>query len=534
MRNVIETLRRVAARQHPDSVSDADLLERFIAERDEIAFEGLVRRHGPMVLGVCRRILGHVQDAEDAFQATFLVLVRKAPTVAPREQVGNWLYGVAQQTARKARSSGQRRQSREQLVAAVPESAILPPEPMSDVMALVDRELAGLPATYRAAIVLCDLEGRSGREAARLLGWPEGTLFTRLTRGRKLLADRLGRRGVDALPLLPGPVLGPALVTTTVQAASATALGPATAAVVVSPAVASLTEGVLQAMIPLKFKFTAALVVVASLVGVTLGAGGSFILAPGTHGPAPAGVVHRQAAEEPPARTDAPKLDNLSYYPPADRVLIQRIRARMADDKVDTETLIRRVYLDLTGQLPEPEVLKRWLGVVDPERLRRDGPTLEELYKVLRAMPVDDLVLPQPDDEQKRIRLRLLREKPLVDQEELRRLEQLQAQQEALRLRAVQRMRAFQEAMLAAEQQNANQRLLEALVKGLDEKSVAELMRLLERRQAVAGVVENIDKAAAKVRESRGKEAEIELLEAIIKAAQERKEKAQKQPAPQE
>src|SRR5204862_5582634 len=121
-------LRRALARREGGGLSDAELLRRFLARQDEAAFEVLVRRHGPMVLGVCRRILGHAQDAEDAFQATFLVLVRRAASVVPRELVGNWLYGVARQTARRALADTRRRLGREQPVEAVPEPAVPPVE----------------------------------------------------------------------------------------------------------------------------------------------------------------------------------------------------------------------------------------------------------------------------------------------------------------------------------------------------------------------------------------------------------------------
>src|SRR5262249_12475082 len=118
---VMQTLRRVALRAGAPALTDAQLLGRFIDGRDEIAFEALVRRHGPMVLGVCRRLLRNRQDAEDAFQAVFVVLVRKAASVSPREMVGNWLYGVAYQTALKARAVAARRQARERQVADMPE-----------------------------------------------------------------------------------------------------------------------------------------------------------------------------------------------------------------------------------------------------------------------------------------------------------------------------------------------------------------------------------------------------------------------------
>src|SRR5262249_34920722 len=158
-------------------LTDGELLEWFITRRDEAAFEVLLRRHGPMVLGVCRRILRNEADAEDAFQATFLVLVRKAASIRPRGMVGNWLYGVAQTTALKARAMRTKQSAKEREAAArsEPERAV---ENREQLHELLVRELKALPDKYRAVIVLCDLEGQTIREAARQLGCPPGTVGT--------------------------------------------------------------------------------------------------------------------------------------------------------------------------------------------------------------------------------------------------------------------------------------------------------------------------------------------------------------------
>src|SRR5262249_9287871 len=145
-------------------LTDGQLLGRFLSSRNEAAFAALVRRHGPMVLGVCRRILGDFHDAEDAFQATFLVLARKAASVVKRESLGNWLYGVAYRTALQARVTNARRRARERPMRDMPHPELPPAEPQ-DWRPLLDRELSRLPEKYRAAIVLCDLEGRTRREA---------------------------------------------------------------------------------------------------------------------------------------------------------------------------------------------------------------------------------------------------------------------------------------------------------------------------------------------------------------------------------
>src|SRR5271170_4507596 len=176
--------------------SDGQLLERFLARRDENAFDALVRRHGPMVLGVCRRVLRNSHDAEDAFQATFLVLVRKAASIALRDLLANWLYGVAHQTALKARATAARRKQRERQVAEMPETAVAKENLWQDLQPLLDEALSRLPDKYRRVIVLCDLEGKTRKEAAQQLVCPEGTVAGRLARARAMLARRLAQRGV--------------------------------------------------------------------------------------------------------------------------------------------------------------------------------------------------------------------------------------------------------------------------------------------------------------------------------------------------
>jgi RNA polymerase sigma factor (sigma-70 family) len=258
--SVIAQLRRAA-------LSDGELLSGFIERRDESALAALVQRHGAMVWGVCRRLLSH-HDAEDAFQATFLVLVRKAGSIAPRAMVGNWLYGVAHQTALQARRTAARRRAREVQVTEMPDTEAEQQDQWADVQPLLDQELSRLPDKYRAVIVLCDLECRTRKEAARQLAVPEGTVAGRLARARAMLAKRLVRRGVSlsggalaavlaqnvASAGLPGSV-----VSTTISAASGFAAGQA-AAGPVSVKVAALAEGVLRAMMMSKLKAVVAIV----------------------------------------------------------------------------------------------------------------------------------------------------------------------------------------------------------------------------------------------------------------------------------
>ncbi len=253
--------------------ADEELLDRFVSQRDGAAFEVLVRRHGPTVLGVCRRLLQHPQDAEDAFQATFLVLVRKAASLGQRELLGNWLYGVAYRTALRARAAALRRRKQEKQVRTMPEPEIRDAsEEWRDLRPFLDHELNRLPDKYRIPIVLCDLEGKTRQDAAEKLDLPVGTLSGRLTTARKLLAKRLAHRGlalsggalIAALSPSAASAAVPApLVTSTVQAATAIAAGQAAAGVVSVP-VAALAEGVVRAMLIKKLKI--AIVVLLTLV----------------------------------------------------------------------------------------------------------------------------------------------------------------------------------------------------------------------------------------------------------------------------
>jgi RNA polymerase sigma factor (sigma-70 family) len=289
--------------------SDGQLLSQFLSRRDEAAFVALVRRHGPMVLGVCRRLLGNADDAEDAFQATFLVLVRKAASLTARPVLGDWLHGVARRTALNARRAGARRRAKEQAMARPGTQGEAIPD---DWLPLLDEELGRLPEHYRLPIVLCDLEGKTRREAAERLGWPEGTVAGRLARGRALLARRLARHGGAASSSCLAAVLAPsaasacvseALVYSTARAASLLALGPGAATAVISARVAALTEGVVRAMFLTKLKSVTCALALTVLVGL-----GGVALAPGS-GPLPAaGAAAPQKGGEAKPDAEAQKL----------------------------------------------------------------------------------------------------------------------------------------------------------------------------------------------------------------------------------
>jgi len=184
--------RRVVGRLSPEPSPDGELLARFLATRDHDAFAAVVRRHAAMVLGTCRRLLGSA-DADDALQATFLVLLRKAPALTDRVCVGTFLYGVAFHTAQKAKAMAATRRTKEAR-ARLPE----PAPDRSEVLRALDEELARLPEKYRAPVVLCELEGRSRRDAAAALGVPEGTISSRLSTAHRMLEKRLRSRGFAA------------------------------------------------------------------------------------------------------------------------------------------------------------------------------------------------------------------------------------------------------------------------------------------------------------------------------------------------
>src|SRR5262245_55406534 len=257
--------------------TDAQLLARFLTCRDEAAFASLVCRHGPMVLGVCRRLLRHAQDAEDAFQAAFLVLARKAGSVLKREAVGSWLYMVAYRTAQRARARQVQRRAREKPMGDLPHPEAQPQEPQ-DWRPLLDQELSLLPEKYRAPLVLCDLQGRSRREAARQLKLPDGTLSSRLAAGRRLLAERLSRRGVTlsggalAAALSGGAASAQVAATPVVATAKAAVFVAAGHLAAVATPVAVLTRGVLRTMLMAKLKVVVGVALVVVALGPAAGA----------------------------------------------------------------------------------------------------------------------------------------------------------------------------------------------------------------------------------------------------------------------
>ena len=259
---------RASRSADPSPETDGGLLARFAATRDDVAFTELVRRLGPMVLGVCRRVARDAHLAEDAFQAAFVVLARRAADVRPPEAVRGWLYGVAVRTAQEARAMSARRLAREVPVAEVPDRAHEPAEPPdADALCVLDEEVAALPERLRSAVVLCELDGLSRRDAAGQLGIPEGTLSSRLAKARKVLADRLKRRGL-ALPAAGLTVLAHATVPSLLAAQTSTF---SISGVSVPARVAVLTQKVFRTMLLSKLKSASLLVpLVAGLFGAAV------------------------------------------------------------------------------------------------------------------------------------------------------------------------------------------------------------------------------------------------------------------------
>jgi RNA polymerase sigma factor (sigma-70 family) len=312
MSGVLQHLRRAVLLRDGAGLTDGQLLTDYINRHDEAALAALVQRHGPMVWGVCRRVLRNHHDAEDAFQATFLVLVRKAASIASRELLANWLYGVAHQTARKARATAAKRKGRERQVMDMPEPAGVEQDPWNDLQPLLDQELSRLPDIYRAVIVLCDLEGKTRKEAARRFDLPEGTVGSRLTRGRVMLAKRLTRRGVAlsagalAAVLMQNVASAGApisVVSYTIKAASLFAAGKA-AAGVISPKVAALTEGVLKTMLLSKLK-----VMVLAVVAALSGAAGLIYQTQAAEPPKAQAATGKADKQEQPAKNQKPRPD---------------------------------------------------------------------------------------------------------------------------------------------------------------------------------------------------------------------------------
>jgi RNA polymerase sigma factor (sigma-70 family) len=338
--------------------TDGDLLRTFLSRRDPLAFEGLVRRHGPMVLRVCRRTLGNVPDAEDALQATFLLLAQKALTIRNQDALASWLHGVAYRMAHHAKRTASRRRNHEAHV--TPPS---PPDPAlsaasRELQAILDEEIERLPENLKGTFVAVCLENHSCAEAARLLGLDEAAVRMRLSRARKRLRERLARRGVALTAVLAvagvveteaSAALPRGLVTGLGKAAAKVTAGEALVRGLVSAPVLALVEGVSRTMTPLKLRTVAVLLVVLPLAG--LGFGMALY-------PAPSGVPveQRQSGTTPPAPKSSPSSVARAVPPGRDRArpdqeqakeLLRQALKALEDADTDGRGLPTRALADI-------------------------------------------------------------------------------------------------------------------------------------------------------------------------------------------
>ena len=383
-------------------LSDADLIERFTTskgEGSERAFEAVVARHGPMVLGVCRNVLDDPADLHDAFQATFLVLARRADAIRNRDSVGSWLYGVAVRVAARARASSIRRQIRNRRSIAAAGSGVMATSKSSaasverdDVAATVHQEVSRLPEKYRAAVVLCYFEGLTHDEAAARLSWPVGTVRSRLSRARDRLRSRLTRRGVTAPSALgpltawiksgahgsavsAAPSLPTGLTSSVARSATQFAFGPSTIAGSSPAAADGLAQGVLTTMVFQKLAIAGSIVL--SLGIVTAGAGTFLIQSSHAQDPKPenppaAGAVPKSGAAQVPK---SPDIDpDLAQLLAAARVRVEAQKAYYEEGRLTIDR-----FLDALARLERIELIAAKTDVERTEIRTRHLTCLKEI-----------------------------------------------------------------------------------------------------------------------------------------------------------
>ncbi len=392
----VSQFRRLATAQEDDAL----LLNRFLADTDADAFAELVRRHGPMVLGVCRRVLGSGPDADDAFQAAFLVLARKAGSVRNAGSVASWLFGVARFAALRARDKERRRREHEANVVREPR-----PQPDPELLAALDEELQRLPDRYRAPLVACFLQGRTQEDAAKDAGCSVSTLRRRLEQGQELLRRRLtGRGAVPALGALATGVGGASVSATTVEATTALAVAFLNGKAGAIPATA-LATGVLTMMWRAKLKtLVAAVLVVAALAG-----GGIAWQLAAAQPPAP--VPANDAAQPPKADPNRPPkpaepTPKAEKPPAADKIKVGD-RLKIHSENTFEEAKLTEVFeVEASGKIA--------LGPRYGGRVKIDGLTLEEAEAVIQKQvrqyaKVATITLvryvPLPDSHETRIRV---------------------------------------------------------------------------------------------------------------------------------
>jgi RNA polymerase sigma factor (sigma-70 family) len=389
---LLRQIRQLACPPAQDPAADAVLLQRFVRCRDDGAFAALVGRHGPMVLAVCRGILGDAHQAEDAFQATWLVLARKAATVRPPNRLAAWLHGVARHLALKCRRADTRRRQRE--ARGIPPES--PPDPLDELTArelllAFAEELQQLPEVFRLPLILCCLEGRSQEEAARLLGWTPGSVKGRLERGRARLHARLARRGLGLAAALAageiarGIAFATAPVPTTVMARAvlAFAAGHETAGAGVPARVVALAEEGVKAMARVKVKFGIVLLLAAGVAVAGTGALAHQLLA-GNQQEAKAGSVAGDADPMPPEGEKAARTDRDGVLLPAGALArLGTTRLRHAWGKVVAFSADSRTVTSIGGD----EAIRIW-DVASSRLLRQlPGPACDLTGSCIACSP---------------------------------------------------------------------------------------------------------------------------------------------------
>jgi RNA polymerase sigma-70 factor (ECF subfamily) len=437
---------KVAAPRAGGEASDGELLERFADTRDESAFTALVQRHGPMVFGVCRSILNDPNDADDAFQATFLVLVRKARSIGKPDSVASWLHGVAYRIASKARGAAARRRHQERQAPTMSGSQPDDEAVWRDIRPLLHMEVERLPERYRKPFVLCYLEGKTNDEAAQILGWPKGTVLSSLSRAREKLRERLTRQGVA----LPAAVLTAMLARSEAPAAVPAVLAEATVRSALlyaaTPVAAGISAGALahtQSMLQSMFLARVKMIAAFALLAAAIGTGGGLIVyhARSPEAPAAAAKTDAPPPPQPPPAAEGPEV----IVPPAkvpskpDRELLRGTwlvvsgeqNGRAIDEMVKDDRLIFTADdFSMNAQKGEPvRLFRRGLTVgrykLDPEsRPRRIELTIEktrtlqgiylldgDTLKICLGHPEAEKVVPtefatKPDDRQLLLLLR--------------------------------------------------------------------------------------------------------------------------------
>jgi RNA polymerase sigma factor (sigma-70 family) len=506
LQDVFGRLRLLAAVQTLSGLSDRELLERFVYSRDESAFTVLIERHGPMVLGVCRRALANPDDAEDACQATFLVLARKVSSLRNKESLASWLHGVANRVVADLKREAARHKNREHdllLTAPVDPAAEVA---QREVQAVLDEELGRLPEWYRTPLILCYLERLTRDKAAARLGLSPGSLHGRLERGRDLLRQRLSKRGLTLSALLTGAALGecatlsPTMVVSSAKAAALVAAGQSLTELV-GPKALTLTREVLKNMVLTKLKLGTAAVLCTVLLALV---GGAF--------------TSRGEAQDP--------------------------RAKAAVDptrKENDEDFIRRISNDLRGKEPTPAEVHFFVSAKDTAK--RD--------KLIDLFIQERQVMKAVEAKEKNVR-HFLEEKLVVkakqEAEALRHQEEdiqyankallaLRDQEKALQQQAKEKAQSESEQLRKelAEKESLLEKLRKEILHEKDraqvtmfmlQKEQARAARELADREAIARAAAQEQAEAARVQQARVVEQARAAEEAVAKARALRREEA--------